>query len=366
MHLEPGYYTIHNGDNLVGRSLLEDFSLNPKTVFNATPDTESIWQVERLPDGKYILRNFEAPVAPINGVVKAVIYPNIDESLKIFEWEVTSRHYQGKNLYTLELVTLKSGIYTIHNEFSPVGRASVEDLSLRPKAIYNATDEARSLWYIQAENNGKYKLLNLGAPVAAEGDKLFAFIQPDLNPNDPRFEWTVEPQFHQGPFLYTIVPFVLRTGFYKIRSNNDLVGRALVEDKSLLPKPILNKTDNPHATWFVQNVGPYRYKLSASQGFDIESLESTSEKFRGYDPVGVEGQSPSLVFAVLEPKFVGPDWGIIPRFEYGEDVYTIQLATSPSILLDRAWFAHEGQRSQIQIQNVLLQDPIAPNLSLQD
>ncbi|GJJ07937.1 hypothetical protein Clacol_002144 [Clathrus columnatus] len=405
------------------------------------------WQVERLPEGRYILKNFEAPVTARGGHVKAVIYPNVDETLKIFEWHITLQHHKGEKLYTIaslngecfwhttsdtfspiavgpvdaylsdppqfeknalfrfEPVTLKSGIYTIHNEFSPVGRALFEDFSPNPKPVYNATDAARSLWYIQAEKNGKYKLLNLGAPVAPQEDELFAFIDPDLDPNDPKFEWTIEPRFYQGRFLYTsvvvswlsiftnlrfslgsrslaimdglqlptsflrIVPFVLRSGFYKIRHHDGLVGRASIEDKSLRPKRILNKTDNPDATWFIQNVGPNRYKLSASQGFDVVSLDYTNEKFRGYDPVDAEvrpeeQQGPFFVFAVVEPKFVGPDWSIIPRFIHGEDVYTIQLASLPSIFLDRFWFAHEREKSQIEIKNVLFENGVPPDPNL--
>ncbi|GJJ07985.1 hypothetical protein Clacol_002192 [Clathrus columnatus] len=409
MHLQPGYYTIHNGDNLVGRSFAEDLSLNPKTVFNATTDTESIWQIDSLPDGKYILRNFEAPVTAIDGHVKAVIYPNINEHLKVFEWHVTPRHHQGKHLYTIatpngdgfwhttsdgfspiavghisvgtsdppfftksalfriEPVTLRSGVYTIHNGSSPVGRASFEDFSLKPKPIFNATDAARSLWYIHAEKNGKYKLFNLGGSVAAIKDRLFAFIQHDLDRSSSgllNHSFIKEDSYTRsrglammdGSRLPTsflrIVPSVLRSGFYKIRNRDHLVGRAFIEDQSLGPKPILNKTDNPHATWFIQNIGPNRYKLSASQGFDVESLDFTSEKFRGYDPVAAEKQddeSALSVFAFLEPKFTGFHWLITPRFEYGEDVYT-------------SWCAHEKEKSQIEIKNVLFENPIPPNL----
>ncbi|GJJ07980.1 hypothetical protein Clacol_002187 [Clathrus columnatus] len=316
-------------------------------------------------------------------------------------------------LFRIEPVTLKSGIYTIHNGTSPGGRSPFEEQSLHPKAIYNATDEASSFWYIHAENNGKYKLLNLGGLVAAEKDLLLALVHPKLDHTDPKFQWTVEPQFHQGRFLYTIknssrdgwfttsdkfsqinvgplasaeslppqyspnalfrvAPFVLKSGFYKIRNNKDLVGRASIEDESLNPKPILNKTDNPDVTWFIQNTGTNRYKLSASQGFDVGSLDSTSEKFRVYDPLAVEEQQPnaSLVFAILKPNFVGPNWIIIPRFKYGQDVYTymfphlfIQIRIPSPIFVDRSWFAHEEKRSQIEIKNVLLDTlPIAPNL----
>ncbi|PFH47491.1 hypothetical protein AMATHDRAFT_6673 [Amanita thiersii Skay4041] len=55
----------------------------------------------------------------------------------------------------------------------------------------------------------------------------------------------------------------LQTGHYFIYNGDDLVGRSLHEDRSLLPKHIFNKTDDKEPQWTVEALPHGRYKLYA-------------------------------------------------------------------------------------------------------
>ncbi|KAM5542222.1 hypothetical protein V8D89_004095 [Ganoderma adspersum] len=69
MSLESGKYYITSADGgfPIGRRLVEDRSLNPKGIFKLPLGTESIWDVEKLANGNYSLKNRGAIVGGANG-----------------------------------------------------------------------------------------------------------------------------------------------------------------------------------------------------------------------------------------------------------------------------------------------------------
>ncbi|GJJ07988.1 hypothetical protein Clacol_002195 [Clathrus columnatus] len=120
MSLKSGYYTLRIGNNLVGRSFkTEDYSLLPKPIYNATDDVESTWQIESLPGGLYRLRNFDAPIATIEGRLEAIVSPDVDENEKKFQWMITPESHNGEE--TLYNITTPSGDawYIMSDKFSP-------------------------------------------------------------------------------------------------------------------------------------------------------------------------------------------------------------------------------------------------------
>ncbi|MFF0393267.1 I66 family serine proteinase inhibitor [Kitasatospora sp. NPDC004615] len=64
MGLESGYYTIQNGQDLVGRRGIEDLSLRPKAIINQAGSADRPWVVEALPNGLYSLsaKGTRAPI----------------------------------------------------------------------------------------------------------------------------------------------------------------------------------------------------------------------------------------------------------------------------------------------------------------
>ncbi|MER7703743.1 I66 family serine proteinase inhibitor [Kitasatospora sp. NPDC097605] len=90
MSLDSGLYTIHNGEDPVGRALYETLDLSPKAVFNKTDDPDAVWVVEALPNGRHKLYAKGAPTAvednaPAGPVVALLIHQQDAE-----EWELAA------------------------------------------------------------------------------------------------------------------------------------------------------------------------------------------------------------------------------------------------------------------------------------
>ncbi|KAF8910925.1 hypothetical protein CPB84DRAFT_1762892 [Gymnopilus junonius] len=91
--LSSGQYVLRsqNGNVPVGRSVFEDQSTRPKKI-GVTSDA---WNVERLENGRFILRNGGSPTTDINGKVYADVLGQ-----NIIEWVI--KRQQKSGAYTIE------------------------------------------------------------------------------------------------------------------------------------------------------------------------------------------------------------------------------------------------------------------------
>ncbi|MER6361985.1 I66 family serine proteinase inhibitor [Kitasatospora sp. NPDC001527] len=90
MSLESGLYTIHNGEDPVGRALHETRDLSPKAVFNRTDDPEAVWVVEALPNGRYKLYAKGAPTAVENSAPAGPVVALLIQQADAEEWELAT------------------------------------------------------------------------------------------------------------------------------------------------------------------------------------------------------------------------------------------------------------------------------------
>ncbi|PIL29908.1 hypothetical protein GSI_07818 [Ganoderma sinense ZZ0214-1] len=90
MSLETGQYYIISAEGgfPIGRNSREDRSLNPKGIFRLPEGTESVWDVEKLPNGNYTLKNRGAIVGGTAGAgVFAYLIPDQATGPVTTEWK---------------------------------------------------------------------------------------------------------------------------------------------------------------------------------------------------------------------------------------------------------------------------------------
>ncbi|MFE4873856.1 I66 family serine proteinase inhibitor [Streptomyces sp. NPDC056682] len=88
MSLESGMYKIYNGDDQIGRAVRETMDLSPKSVFNQTDDTEAVWVVEQLPNGRHKLFTKGAPTAVEGGKSTGAVVSLLINQHDAAEWEL--------------------------------------------------------------------------------------------------------------------------------------------------------------------------------------------------------------------------------------------------------------------------------------
>ncbi|PIL29901.1 hypothetical protein GSI_07811 [Ganoderma sinense ZZ0214-1] len=91
MSLETGQYYITSADSggfPIGRSSREDRSTKPKGIFRLPKGTESVWDVEKLANGNYTLKNGGAIVGGTAGDgVFAYVIPDQTTGTVTTEWK---------------------------------------------------------------------------------------------------------------------------------------------------------------------------------------------------------------------------------------------------------------------------------------
>lgn len=97
MSLSSGCFTILNfEDSNTTRNRREDKSNGPKGVFSPADSNEpGDWDIEKLDNGRYILRCRRAPT----GVKNHLLYAFLDEHNKPEEWVITRRQPTGLYSY---------------------------------------------------------------------------------------------------------------------------------------------------------------------------------------------------------------------------------------------------------------------------
>lgn len=97
MSLSSGRFTILGfGGSNTTRNHREDRSNGPKGVFSPADTNEpGDWEVEKLDNGRYILRCRKAPT----GVKNNLLYAFLDEHNKPEEWVITRRQPTGLYSY---------------------------------------------------------------------------------------------------------------------------------------------------------------------------------------------------------------------------------------------------------------------------
>jgi len=119
MTLKSGLYIIENRGKLVGRSLAEDHSLHPKTIFANTDGHNTKWRVEHLGDHKYKLFAIGSVTGVDKGVVVAFLLEE-QQKEKAEKWIITARPHSGANLYSIETESKHAGWVVVSEEKSPV------------------------------------------------------------------------------------------------------------------------------------------------------------------------------------------------------------------------------------------------------
>ncbi|KAG8998062.1 hypothetical protein FRB94_007225 [Tulasnella sp. JGI-2019a] len=98
-NISSGIYMIKNNDNLIGRFVIEDFSLNPKRiVVNPPNNPPNPWVVQNNGDGTYNLKAGGASCAVIDQKLVAVL---IDEMAPpdAKKWTITPA---GENTFVVQ------------------------------------------------------------------------------------------------------------------------------------------------------------------------------------------------------------------------------------------------------------------------
>lgn len=97
MSLESGHFTIYHGGSITSRNRNEDQSSLPKGIFNPAEADPGDWELEKLGDGRYILKCRGSPTGIKDG--RIVAYVNWKDQDKAVEWNITRQEPEGLYLY---------------------------------------------------------------------------------------------------------------------------------------------------------------------------------------------------------------------------------------------------------------------------
>ncbi|KAE9391951.1 hypothetical protein BT96DRAFT_924990 [Gymnopus androsaceus JB14] len=118
-------------DNIAGRNMVEDLSLNPKRVccpaqgFTSLMQ-ETAWEIVSVGNGTYQLKNKGAVVGVQNGLLYAYL---ITEQASSQAWIITAQPQHGPNQYTIETADRQTGWVV------QPGRRRSESVAVRPLIV---------------------------------------------------------------------------------------------------------------------------------------------------------------------------------------------------------------------------------------
>ncbi|KIJ56044.1 hypothetical protein M422DRAFT_150632 [Sphaerobolus stellatus SS14] len=139
MSLEAGTYIIRNGNNSVGRSLLEDLSLFPKPVVLLPPSvTAEDTKINKTDSNGYVIKFRGAPSASIDHRVVALL----SEGEEAGQWRIKAVPQHGPNRYIITTQDQDDGWVAPNDPYEQLMcKPLIASLSLPPRYLPNSVFE---------------------------------------------------------------------------------------------------------------------------------------------------------------------------------------------------------------------------------